>query len=309
MKPAILFPGQGSQHIKMGIDFYENDELYKSIIDDYFTLHPSLKLIWNGDEEGIDQTLNAQKIIFSNQYAMMEVIKSRYDIKDVSYAGFSLGEYQAYLQAGVFDFKLCDQIITKRSELMEQVKSDYVIKVTLGLTMSSLNYAINYLKEVFDIKVLISNYNLEKQILVAIKPEDEEQIKKTFQEHGMKRMMDLKLSGPFHTSEFDEASASFYEYMETIEFKEPISTIYLNLSGDKYVDENLKIVLKDHMTNGVLWYLEIIKMIEGGIDTFIEVGSKSVLSAMVKKIDKSVNIITVEKYDDLDKLEVVWNKK
>lgn len=308
MKTAIIYPGQGSQFNQMGLDFYETNETYRKIWDEYFSRDKGLKDIWlNG--ENIHQTLNAQKVIFLNQYAIMEVLKENYDIKNVSYAGFSLGEYQAYLQTGVYDFKLGLDVVCMRGQIMDRVKSNYKIRVTMGITMEKLNDAIVYLKKTSNIEILVANYNLEKQILIAYLDEHLEIVERVLKENGMKKMIELNLSGPFHTSEYQDASLKFQKYINTLKLNEPKFDLYLNLTGDIYREECLDVVMRDHMTNGVLWYVQVQQMIRDGIKTFIEVGSKSVLGAMIKKIDRSVDVITIQSVEDISKVEDIWKRK
>ncbi len=98
--------------------------------------------------------------------------------------------------------------------------------------------------------------------------------------------------------------------METVELGKVTNDLYLNVDGQRYTEAtNIKQVMADHLTTGVAWYPQITNMINDGVTTFVEVGSKSVLASMIKKIDRSVKVITIESIDDLRKLEDVWNKK
>lgn len=303
---AILFPGQGSQFNQMGLDFYNQYPEYKETFD---LLSNEEKEVWLNDKDKINETEYAQKILYLNQAGIMNIIKKQYQInEDVNYLGFSLGEYQALLQAGLYDINTGIEIINKRSEFMAEVKSDYNLYAGMGITMDKL-YEGMQLLEYKNIKIYPSNYNTEKQIIIAFKEEDKEEVESTLKLLGLKRLIALKTSGPFHTMEYEEASNKFKKYLDNINIEVNNQNIYLNLTGNKYDGENIKQVMQEQMTNGVLFYPAIKRMISDGINTFVEVGSKSVLTAMIKKIDKNVKVISVETIEDLDKLEEVWDKK
>lgn len=302
---AILFPGQGSQFMGMGQDFYDEFLEYRNVFDQ---IDPDCLRAFN-DEKQVHLTKYAQQILYLNHCGIMNVIKSKFELGDVSYCGFSLGEYQAFLQSNVFDFKTGLNIVKKRSLLMSDVVSDYELKVVMNLDILKLEQIVEYLKTIHNIDVQISNYNLEKQILVAIKRQDLEKVTKILKDHGAKRVMDLNVSGPFHTDVYTDASIEFKKYLDEITLNQPTNPIYLNLTGDLYNNENLKVVMMEHMTNGVLFYLQVQAMLKAGITTFVEVGSGSVLASMVKKIDKTATIIKVDSVDKINELELIWKRK
>lgn len=306
-KVAILFPGQGSQFNNMGEDFRVFDE-YQAVQSELFTTIPACKDALEGSLD-INQTIYAQPILFANQVGILEVIKSQYNLENVVYGGFSLGEYSSYYATGKYDLNLGLKIIEERSKLMASVESTYVTKVILGLTKDSLSTVVYELNKELDNPAIISNYNSEKQLLLNFEASDSEVVTNSLKEAGAKRVMDLAVSGPFHTKIFTKAADQFQQFVSSCELKPGSDNLYLNLTGRKYNEEELGLVMHDHMLTGVQWLTEIESMIADGVDTFVELGSKSVVAGMVKKINRKVNIITVEKVEDLEKLEDVWNKK
>lgn len=304
---AILFPGQGSQFNDMGQDFMSRPE-YAQVQDLLFSKYPECKSALVGDLD-INDTRYAQLLLFANQIGIIEVIKSEFEMTDAAYGGFSLGEYSAYYQAGIYSLEQGLDIISKRSTLMADVTSTYATKVILGLTKDQLTAAVKQLNQIVANPVIISNYNLEKQLLLNFDASDLEVVTEKLKDAGAKRIVDLAVSGPFHTKIYQEAANQYIQFLETLSLPKPSGDLYLNLTGKKYSGEDIKQTMGEHIVCGVQWKTEIESMIDDGIDTFIEIGSKSVVSAMVKKINRKVNVITIEKLDDLIKLEEVWNKK
>lgn len=306
-KTAILFPGQGSQFNNMGEDFRIYPE-YQDVQSELFTTIPNCKDALEGKLD-INDTRYAQPILFANQVGILEVVKSQFDIDSVVYGGFSLGEYSAYYGAGKYDLQTGLDIIQMRSKIMASVDSTYTTKVVLGLTKEELSAVVHELNEKVSAPVLISNHNLEKQLLVNFELEDSEVVIESLKAAGAKRVLDLAVSGPFHTKIFADAATEFQAYVSTLDLQPGEDNLYLNLTGRGYNGESLPVIMHDHMVTGVAWVSEIENMIASGVDTFVELGSKSVVSSMVKKINRKVNIITVETVEDLNKLEELWNRK
>lgn len=306
-KVAILFPGQGSQFINMGADF-KQFESYNQVQSKLFELMPETEKALAGELD-INQTYYAQPLLFANQAGILEVIKGLYQVEDYSVAGFSLGEYSAYYASDVYDLDTGLKVIQTRSQVMDSVSSTYSTKIVLGLTKDKLTTVVSELNSELTNKVIISNYNLEKQLLINFEQDDYTIVIERLKNAGAKRILDLAVSGPFHTKIYAEAANQFQQYIGEQILNAPNEQLYLNLTGRKYNGEDLAVVMHDQMISGVQWKTEIESMIEDGVETFIELGSKSVVSNMVKKINRKVNIITIENVTDLDKLEDVWNKK
>ncbi len=306
-KVAILFPGQGSQFNQMGADFREYPQ-YQAVQSELFTIIPEAKLALNGELD-INDTRYAQPILFANQIGILEVVKANFEVSDVVYGGFSLGEYSAYYATGKYDVANGLQIIQSRSSLMAEVKTTYATKVVLGLTKDSLTSVTRELNKNLEQPVIISNYNLEKQLLINFDKADTEVVTDALKQAGAKRIVDLAVSGPFHTPLYAEAANQFQQFIGETNLMPGTDNLYLNLTGRKYNGEDLAVVMHDHMLTGVAWKTEIESMIADGIETFVELGSKSVVSSMVKKINRKVTVITVETIEDLEKLEDVWNRK
>lgn len=306
-KIAILFPGQGSQFEGMGADFRAFSE-YQAVQSELYTRFPECKDAFEGKLD-INDTRYAQPILFANQVGILEVVKSQFAISDVVYGGFSLGEYSAYYGAGKYDLVTGLDIIKSRSQIMASVESSYETKVVLGLTKETLSAVVRDLNTELENPVLISNHNLEKQLLVNFEASDSEAVLSALKTAGAKRIVPLAVSGPFHTKIFADAASQFQQFLGSVDLLAGTDNLYLNLTGRKYSGESLPVVMHDHMVTGVSWVTEIESMIADGVDTFVELGSKSVVSSMVKKINRTAKIITIETVADLEKLEELWNRK
>ncbi len=297
MKVAYVFQGQGSQQPNMGQDFYENYAEYKEVLDLVFSKKPELKAALACDD--VHQTVNCQPLLLANQIGILNVIKSKYDIDFDATAGFSLGEYTAFYNAGVLNLDAVVDLVIKRAQMMDALDSDVEIRVVLGLTLEQLKE----LQKEEDL--LISNVNLEKQILVGSK--NFADLEPKLKELGAKRVMPLNLSGPFHTSEFDQIASDFAE-QASVEFSQPTIDLYLNYNGEKFANDDFKEVISKQMCQSVLWFKQVQTMINDGVDTFVEIGSNPVVSNLIKKIDRSVNVITIASIDDLEKMEELCQK-
>ncbi len=292
MKLAVVFQGQGSQSINMGNDFYNEFSSYREIIDYSYSLNSNLKQAITNDE--IHKTCNSQPIILANQIGILEVIKNKYNLKVDATAGFSLGEYTSFYLSGVLSLEEVFDIVLLRAKLMDTIKSDYELKVCMGLTLNQLKEL--KLKHDF----LISNVNLEKQILIG--STNFLELSPILKEAGAKRIIDMNLSGPFHTEEFRQIAKEFVGQISS-KFNTPSIDLFLNYNASKYDGESFLEIMENQMCQSVLWYEQVQNMIADGVDTFLEIGSNPVVSNMIKKINKEVKVITISKVEDLEKLE------
>lgn len=307
MSVAIVFPGQGSQKVRMGYDFLEVSSEYQKVIEVLKNNNTEVIRALEGELD-INQTLYAQLALFSNQVGILNTIREMYEIPKLSYAGFSLGEYTALWASGAYDFELGFDIISKRAKVMDAIESTYVTRVVIGKTMEELKQIISELNETLVHPIIISNYNMAKQQLINFDQSEAGEVEAGLKNHGVKRVIEIKVSGPFHTEIYQPAAEIFKAYLESLELNRP-KGLYLNLTGEKYNGESLANNGYGQMINGVQWKTEIENMIVDGIDTFIEVGSTAVVSNMIKKINRKVSVITIECPEDLGKLEELWNKK
>ncbi len=306
-KIAIVFPGQGSQFTKMGADFANVSTEYQNVIDKLSKTDSKVLAAIDGEYD-INQTRYAQLALFANQIGMYKHLTSLYDLKDCVYAGFSLGEFSAYVASEMINVDEGMDLVKERSKLMDSVQSTYVTRVVLGKTKEQLTNLVIQLNEQLDNPIIISNYNQEKQLLINFAEDDMSFITQQLTDNGVKRIIEIKVSGPFHTPIYNDAANQLASFASNIKCKNT-NNIYTNVDGKLIADRDFSQLLIDHMTSGVQWKTQIETMIADGVDTFVEIGAKSVVSALIKKIDRNVNVIKIETIEDIDKVEELWIRK
>lgn len=301
-KIAFIFPGQGSQKSMMGHSLYNTNESYKKMIDQANLVNPKLiDVMYDEGNELINDTLYSQLAIYSNQMGLLNLISKRFDITNVAYAGFSLGEYTALCAGGCFDYETGINILNNRAHAMSKNNSGCMYAV-IGKTQEELVEIISNINAEFSTNIQIANLNTETQQVLAGLESDFDKVIESIKAQ-IKRVIKLNVSGAFHTSYFSETADEFNESIKDVEFNKP-TNVYSNVTG-KLVEEVNFDYLKTHMVTGVRFYDEVKQMIADGYDTFIEIGEVSVLGAMVKKADRSLNIIHINSLESIDDLEGV----
>ncbi len=299
MKIVFMFSGQGAQYIGMGKDLYENFEVAKNVIDKADKiLGYSIKNILFNNEEKLNDTAYTQVAMFTMYYAILEVLKS-HDINSEYSIGLSLGEYGAFLNSHVFDFETGLKIIEKRGQFMNEASANVEGKMSaiLGLDAVVLEKIVNNVNGY----VKIANYNTYGQLVISGEETAVLEVNKLALESGAKRAIMLNTSGPFHTNLMSEASSKFGEYLEDVSLEEPDQKLLVNITGDFY-EKDIKNCMVKQITSSVYFYQMIEKLIENGVDTFIEIGPKKTLCGFIKKIDRKLNIYNVEDTLSLNKL-------
>lgn len=299
MNTVFMFSGQGSQYVGMGKELYDNYEVARSILNQADSiLGYSIKDIMFTKEDKLNDTAYTQVAMFTLYAAILEVLKS-HNINANYSIGLSLGEYGALLHNDVYDFETGLKILEKRGQFMNEASQnvDGKMSAILGMEASVLE---NIIKGVNGY-VKIANYNTYGQLVISGSENAVLEANKLALENGAKRAILLNTSGPFHTDLMSEASAKFEDYLSDIELDEPSKKLLVNVTGDFY-QENIKKSMVNQITSSVYFYQMIERLIEEGVDTFIEIGSKKVLCGFVKKIDRKLNIYNVEDIGTLNKL-------
>lgn len=305
-KIAVVFPGQGSQCLNMGNDLLEY-RAYSEILDLACQYQSDLKQVITEDEQKLNDTLYAQLALVANQIGTYNVLNELFEVKVDATCGFSLGEYSSYYVAQIFDVNNILKVIKSRSENMAKLNNSGTMKAVIGLTIDQVNELLAELNQEFNTNISVANYNLKNQIVIAGLKSDFALIDEKLNQ-AARRVVELKVSGAFHTSQYAEVAQSFIDEIKDVTFNEVQTDLYSNLTADKIDAVDLE-YLKLHMTNGVNWYDEIIKMINDGITTFVEIGPKPVVSNLIKKIDRSVEVIHVSDQESMKKLEDLWIRK
>lgn len=300
MKIAFLFPGQGAQKCGMGESFYNADVDSKNVYDRASELLglDIRKLCFEENEE-INITEYTQVAMVTTGIAMLKAIEKTGLKADVC-AGLSLGEYEALYLSGVLSEEDAIKAVRKRGILMQKE-----VPVGVGAMAAVLNLDEKVIEEVLkDIEgAYIANYNCPGQIVISGKKEAIAIAGEKLKEAGAKRVIELNVSGPFHSKLLSGAGDKLYEYLENIKINKPCIPYVANYTA-KYVNEETDIrqLLKEQVSSSVKFSQSIEEMIKNGVDTFIEIGPGKTLTSFVKKISKEVKTYNIETIEDLEKI-------
>ena len=307
MKIAFIFSGQGSQYIGMGKELYDNILVSKEVLDKAKDLldFNIKELIFNGKKEELDITENTQPAILVTSIMAMRALEDK-GIKPYVVAGLSLGEYSALIASKSLTFEEAIPLIRKRGKFMQDavpIGKGSMIAV-IGLSLDKINLAIDKASE-FGV-VEISNYNTNNQIVIGGERVAVEKAKELSLDMGAKRAIELKVSGPFHTSLLESASIKLREELNKINFNNPEIKIISNVTADIIENkEEIKELLCKQIKSSVRWSESVEKIINMGVDTFIELGPGRVLSGFIKEISREkglkLNIFNVEDMKSLKK--------
>lgn len=300
-KTAFIFPGQGAQYVGMGQQFFTDTAEGKDIFAaaDKILGFSLQDLCLEGPIEDLQKTSNTQPALLAVSY-MAYVLLSKEGVKPDLVAGHSLGEYSALLAAGVMDFSTALQLVRKRGELMEEAAADKGggMAAILGLAAEKLEAVC---AEVDGIVEPV-NYNCPGQIVIAGEVKALEEAMKKAKEQGAKRAVRLAVSGPFHSSLMQPVGEKLAQELALKEFVPASIPVVTNVDASFLTEiKDIKESLVKQVYSSVRWEQSVRAMLDFGIDTFIELGPGKVLSGLVKKIDKSVNIYHVEDMETLAK--------
>ena len=303
---AILFPGQGSQYVGMGSDFYKKFDSVKKIfktVDE--TLGYSLSnLILNGPEEKLKLTQNTQPAIMTVGVAIYNMLdeNSNFNLKDVKFfAGHSLGEYTALVCAGSLTLERAAYLLHERGKAMQEAVPEGLGAMTavLGMTIEEVEKEINLLPKTEICE--IANDNCTGQIVVSGTKNANEILNKNLKSKK-KRGIILPVSAPFHCSLMKKASEKMKEKIASTDFLEPKIATISNVTAKAENETNsIKTLLVKQITSRVRWRESVDYMIKMGVSDFIEIGPGKVLSGLVKKINKEVSISSINFIEDINK--------
>lgn len=302
-KIAFLFSGQGSQYVGMGKEIADRFDSAKAVFDqaDEALGFSISNICFEGDEASLNRTENTQPAILATSAAILAVIRDHGIEADVV-AGLSLGEYTALVSNGVLDFNDAVQLVKKRGRYMQEAVPEGVgtMAALLGMEREAV---LDLCKELSTEGIIEpANFNCKGQIVIAGEvPVIEKAVEKA-PALGARRAMMLKVSGPFHSSMLAPAAEKLAVELENVNFKEAKLPYLTNVTGDFVTDEDKKELLKKQVMSSVYWEDSVKKMIEDGVETFIEIGPGKALSSFVKKVDRKKNIYNVEDLKTLSKL-------
>jgi [acyl-carrier-protein] S-malonyltransferase len=302
-KLVFMFPGQGSQFIGMGKDFYDKYTAAKNIID--YCDEELKNVIFSGPEESLKDTKYAQPAIFAVSCAMFEVLKNSINLDnfEIVTAGHSLGEYSALYAAGFFNFENGLKIVKARGGFIAQASSQNPGGMAAIIGMAKQD-VIDVCKQASSEGVCEPvNFNSPGQIVISGTKTALAKAVELAQAKGAKRAIMLNVSGPFHSSLMKPAAEQMKAELEKFNFLQPKYSVITNCDAQQTKDNSLiKDKLVKQVASPVLWDSSITNSINDGFDTFVEIGPGKVLSGLVKRIDRTKNILNIEKVEDLEKV-------
>ena len=306
---SVIFPGQGSQIVGMGKEFYDKFDLVKKLFKEADeTLNFSIsKLIFEGPKEDLDLTINTQPAIFLISYSIFNVIKNEFNIdlnKAKYFAGHSLGEYSALSCAGYLNFSDTLKILRIRGDAMQNAvpKGQGGMVAVLGSTVEAIEKILQENENNF--KAQIANDNSEGQIVLSGKTDDLEKLMKVLKDNNVKNIK-LPVSAPFHCSLMNNATKIMTEELNKLNFGNSENKLISNVTAEEIKNsEDLKELLIKQIENRVRWRESVINMIDNNVNHFIEIGPGKVLSGLVKRINREVKIDTINNTEDIESLKI-----
>lgn len=302
MKICFMFSGQGAQYVGMGKELYEKYPICKKVYDEADeTLGIKMSDICFSENDKINETEYTQPAILTTSYAIFKLVEE-VGIRADYMAGLSLGEYTALCASGAISFKEGVALVKKRGKYMTEAvpKGIGAMTAVLNATEDVIKKALE--KATTDTEIVtVANYNTIGQIVIAGHINAVSRAEEILKEEGIKKVVRLNVSGPFHTTLLSEASEKLEKELENVHIDKPKVPVITNVTAKEI--ENIKQTLVRQVKSPVLWEQTVKNLIERGVDTFIELGPSKTLSSFVKKIDKNVKIYNVEDVKSFEKMK------
>ena len=304
MKAVFLFPGQGAQYAGMGKIIYDQYPAVREIFEtaDEILGFSLSGLCFEGPEEELQKTINAQPAIYTVSIACARILLER-GIEPSAAAGHSLGEYSALVTAGSISFADGLKLVRKRGQYMQEtvpLGTGGMVAV-LGLDAPEITRVCSEVRSEGKI-VDVANFNCSGQVVIAGENQALERAKILAKEAGAKRCIPLAVSAPFHSTLLRPAGDKMAAELAAVEIKDPQIPVVANVTAD-YVTkgDQVKRLLVEQVYSPVRWEESMVRLVND-FDAFIEAGPGNVLTGLLKKISRKVSIANTENPDSIEKI-------
>jgi len=296
---ALIFPGQGSQYLGMGRDLYQRYPEARALFDEADELLglEISKLCFEGPAEELHDTINTQPAILAVSLATLQVLRARHYVKEVAFAaGHSLGEYSALVASGHISFADAVQLVRERGRLMKKAGENRPggMVAVLGLEADVVDEACQQASEETGRIVQVANYNSPAQIVISGEQEGLEKAIESVVGKGARRVVPLAVSIASHCPLMESAAQGLHQAMASVAFQETRVPVVANVTAQPLRStEEVREELVKQLVSPVQWVDSVHHMLNHGVETFVEIGPKDVLSKLIKRIDPGVERISV----------------
>lgn len=299
-KTVFMFPGQGSQYIGMGKEFYEQIPVCKEVYDLASEVTGlDIPALCFEENEKLNITEYTQICMLATETAIYMALEQNGYQPDVT-AGLSLGEYGALIASGVMTAEEAFELVRKRGIFMQEaVPTGGAMAAVLGLDAAAVEQICGETAEQTGREVSIANYNCPGQIVISGQEEAVHLVGETCKASGAKRVVPLKVSGPFHSKMLQQAGEKLKEELKKVEISDSFVPYVANVTAD-YVTkkEEVKPLLASQVSSSVRWQQTIERLLADGVDEFVEIGPGRTLSGFVKKVNRDVKVSSIDKMED-----------
>jgi [acyl-carrier-protein] S-malonyltransferase len=303
-KIAFLFPGQGSQAVGMGLDFYQEYDVARELFDmaEEISKINISKLSFKGPIEDLTQTVNLQPAVTAVNLACLAAIEKEGVRPDIC-AGHSLGEYSALSASGIVSREDTFKLVFKRGELMhrEAIRNKGAMHAIIGLSIDEVTEIVDQVKK--EGVVAVANHNAQKQVVITGSPDPVEKASSMAAARGAKAKP-LRVSGAWHSDLIKGAYDEFKDFIESTPFNPPQRPVVFNVTADfEKEPDDMRSIMARQLCSPVKWYDSMCKLMEEHVEIFAEVGPGKVLAGLLKKIlpeDYPCRIINVNSLKSLE---------